>query len=51
MTKKFGNKGVDSENIWAFIPGSEFPDEIVVISEFCPCFAFIWAPVKTKLSD
>lgn len=32
MTKKFGNKGVDSENIWAFIPGSEFPDEIVVIS-------------------
>lgn len=32
MTKKFGNKGVDSENIWAFIPGSQFPDEIVVIS-------------------
>ena len=22
-----------------------------LISEFCPCFAFIWAPVKTKLSD
>ena len=32
MTRKFGNKGVDSENIWAFIPGSKYPEEIVVIS-------------------
>ena len=32
MTKKFGNKGADSENIWAFIPGSTHPDEIVVLS-------------------
>lgn len=32
MTKKFGNKVDDSENIWAFIKGNEFPDEIVVIS-------------------
>ena len=32
MTKKFGNKGVDSENIWAYIPGSQYPDEIIVIS-------------------
>ncbi len=33
MTKAFSNKKVDdSENIWAYIPGSEFPNEIVVIS-------------------
>lgn len=32
MNKKYGEKLPDSENIWAFIEGSEFPDEIVVLS-------------------
>lgn len=33
MTKAFSNKKTeDSENIWAYIPGSEYPNEIVVIS-------------------
>ncbi|HBK82170.1 MAG TPA: peptidase M28 [Flavobacterium sp.] len=32
MTKNFGNKGANSENIWAYIPGSTYPNEIIVIS-------------------
>lgn len=32
MKKGFSPKLNDSENIWAFIKGSEFPDEIVVVS-------------------
>lgn len=32
MNKKYGQKLPDSENIWAFIEGSEFPEEIVVLS-------------------
>lgn len=32
MAKGFSPKLPDSENIWAFIPGSEKPEEIVVIS-------------------
>ena len=32
MNKKYGEKLGDSENIWAFIEGSEKPNEILVIS-------------------
>lgn len=32
MNKKYGETLPDSENIWAFIEGSEKPDEIVVVS-------------------
>lgn len=32
MNKEYGEKLPDSENIWAFIEGSEKPEEIVVIS-------------------
>jgi|SRR6218665_990821 len=32
MNKKYGEKLGDSENIWAFIEGSEKPEEIVVVS-------------------
>lgn len=32
MTKGFGPKLNDSENIWAYIEGSEKPDEVLVIS-------------------
>lgn len=32
MKKGFSPKLNDSENIWAFIEGSEYPDEIVVVS-------------------
>ncbi len=32
MNKEYGEKLGDSENIWAFIEGSEKPDEILVIS-------------------
>ena len=32
MNKEYGEKLPDSENIWAFIEGSEKPEEIVVVS-------------------
>ena len=32
MNNSRGDKLQDSENIWAFIKGSEFPDEIIIIS-------------------
>lgn len=32
MNKKYGGKLPDSENIWAYIEGSEKPNEIIVIS-------------------
>ncbi|MNF33003.1 Bacterial leucyl aminopeptidase precursor [compost metagenome] len=32
LNKKYGQKLGDSENIWAFIEGSEKPEEIVIIS-------------------
>lgn len=32
MNKKYGEKLNDSENIWAYIEGSEKPDEVLVIS-------------------
>lgn len=32
MKKGFSPKLIDSENIWTFIEGSEYPDEIVVVS-------------------
>lgn len=32
MNKKYGEKLGDSENIWAFIEGSEKPEEVLVIS-------------------
>ena len=32
MNKEYGEKLADSENIWAFIEGSEKPEEIVVVS-------------------
>jgi hypothetical protein len=32
MNKKYGEKLGDSENIWAYIEGSEKPDEVLIIS-------------------